>query len=114
MLPSPPIIDNHTIPQAQPDTAITANMSIAAAAAGASNARYWMQMKNAARTFGKIPNSFFCFHTFSYISVIPGIVFKKPLRLRLQRGQVRGSLRTGLGEEWGALLPVEHRGQELD
>ena len=90
-----------------------ANISVAEAAAAASNARYWMQMQNAARTFGKIPNSFFCFHTFSYISVIPVIVLK-PLRLRLQRGQVRGSLRTGLGEEWGALLPVEHRCEELD
>jgi len=29
-----------------------ANISVAEAAAGASNARYWMQMQNAARTFG--------------------------------------------------------------
>ena len=44
----------------------------------------------------------------------PAVTLVKSFRLRMQRRQVRGSLRRGLGEEWRPLLLVEHRQEELD
>ena len=49
---SPPSEDHYRFAQAP------ANISIAEAAAAASNAKNWMQTQNAGRTLGEIPNSF--------------------------------------------------------
>ena len=109
---------HYTFAQAQHAGSLStqANISMADAVAGASNAKHWMQMKNAGRTSGD-KNMLSCSHFYLKSLLSWSFLLSESLnnfRIRMQRGGVRWSLRPRLGEEWGRVLLVEQWEEELD